>query len=118
MKSKTKRRIWEGGHGARGDELGGFLDLDKAHTTISSNGESTVITKPWNVYSIDLAGLNNRHALRDFHREPIDEHFDGIIRVREVYTGTGYWFIGWRWTGLRLCCGGCRCHRLIGAGLW
>lgn len=47
----------EGRHGARSDGLGGFFNLDKAHTAVASNRKSTMITKPRNVNSSDLAGL-------------------------------------------------------------
>lgn len=84
---KTNPHTWECGHSARGNGFGGLLDLDEAHTAVSSDGEAAVIAEPRNVNSGDLASLEHCHPLGDFDGEIINEHLDGVIRVGEVDTG-------------------------------
>nr|POE61981.1 hypothetical protein CFP56_41812 [Quercus suber] len=54
----------------------------------------------------DFAGLKDRHALWDFHGEPIDEHFDRVFRIGEMDSGFGHRGPGRRrrgiWSQVRL----------------
>lgn len=47
-----------------------------------------MVTEPGDVDAGDLTGLENREALWDLNRVAVDEHLDGILRVREVDAGT------------------------------
>lgn len=75
-------------HGTRSHWLGRFLDLDKAHTTISGDGKPTVVAKPRYVNPSDLAGLQHRHSLWNFDRVPINKHLNCVIRIGEVDSGS------------------------------
>lgn len=79
-----ERLTGKSGHGAGGYGFGGLLDLDEAHAAVPGDGEAAVVAEARDVHAGDLTGLENRHALGDFHRVPIHEHLDGVIRVREV----------------------------------
>ena len=48
-----------------------------------------MVTEAGNVDAGNLTGLKDSHALGDFHRVPIHEHLDGVLRVREVYPSAG-----------------------------
>ncbi|KAF5938037.1 hypothetical protein HYC85_025543 [Camellia sinensis] len=63
-------KTWKSGHGARSDGLGQLLDLDKARTTVSGNGEAAVVAESGNFDADDLAGLQNGHPLWDFYSHP------------------------------------------------
>ena len=60
---------------------------DEAHAVVSGDGEATVLTESRDIDTSDFAGLKNRHALWDFHRAPIKEHFNRVFLVGEMDSG-------------------------------
>ena len=79
---------WERGHGAGGDGLGRFLDLDEAHAAVPGDGESAVVAEARYVDAGDLAGLEHGEPLGDPHRVPVHEHLERVLRVgRELHSG-------------------------------
>jgi len=49
---------------------------DEAHAAVSNDREAIMVAKSRDIDASDFAGLKNRHALWDFHRVHINEHFD------------------------------------------
>jgi len=51
-----------GGHGTGSHWLGGLLDLNQAHATVASNGQTLVVTETWDLNPRGLTSTNESSA--------------------------------------------------------
>ena len=63
MTKRERKQIKKSGHSIRGDGFGHFLDLDKAHAAVFSDGEVTMVAESRDIDASDFASLKDRHAL-------------------------------------------------------
>ena len=78
-RKRQRKQTGKSGHGTRGDGFGRFLDLDDAHAAVSGHGKVIVVAESRDIDTGDFAVLKDRHAFWDFHRVPIDKHFDCVF---------------------------------------
>ena len=93
-RKREKKQTGKSGHGTRGDGFGRFLDLDDAHAAVSGDGKVIVVAESRDIDTGDFAVLKDRHAFWDFHRVPIDEHFDCVFRFGEMDSGSDHRGLG------------------------
>lgn len=67
------------GEGARGDRLGGLFDLDQAHSAVSGDGETLVVTETGDVNTGLLASLNNGRSGLNLDSLAIHENLDLVL---------------------------------------
>ena len=89
-RKRQRKQTGKSGHGTRGDGFGRFLDLDDAHAAVSGDGKVIVVAESRDIDTGDFAVLKDRLAFWDFHRVPIDEHFDCVFRVGEMDSGSDH----------------------------
>ena len=89
-RKRERKQTRKSGHGIRGDGFGHFLYLDKPHAAVFDDGETTVVAESRDINAGDFTVLKDRYALWDFHKVPINEHFDHVLRVGEMDSGSGH----------------------------
>jgi len=72
--------VWSDIGGTSSQWLGSPLDLDQAHSAVSSHGQSLVIAKSWDFDSGLGAGLEDGVRGIDRHRLSVDIHIEVVVK--------------------------------------
>jgi hypothetical protein len=67
------------GESTRGDGLGGLFDLNQAHSAVSGDGKTLVVTETGDVNASLLASLDNGRSSLDLDRLAIHENLDLVL---------------------------------------